>query len=243
MNNTAFVKEQFDSLYPPGIENHYWNLSRNRIIFDTLKNHALLNKKILEIGCGRGIVVDYLLDQDIDIIGCDLAPVPVDEKLKSVVFPGIDASQLPDNIKNRTEVILLLDIIEHIELPVDFLNTIITVFTNTQYYLITVPACQELWSNYDEYNGHYTRYDLKMIKSLTHKTGLHIVRLHYLYHSLYLPAWLILKLFSKRKTHLKEPRGLGKLIHKIIANFFYFDNKLLPGKIKGTTLLIILEKK
>ena len=55
-----FENDDFDLAYPPGIEYHYWNLARNHIIEHQLNAITSSGIRILEIGCGKGIVVDYL---------------------------------------------------------------------------------------------------------------------------------------------------------------------------------------
>ena len=61
VTNSSFSDFQFESIYPDNIEMHYWNSTRNRIIRDILLNNNCLDKNILEVGCGKAIVVDYLI--------------------------------------------------------------------------------------------------------------------------------------------------------------------------------------
>jgi hypothetical protein len=63
MTETAFGAEQMSEPYPPGMEEHFWPFSRNRIILREI--HAAQAKngrlaRILEIGCGPGIVLKDL---------------------------------------------------------------------------------------------------------------------------------------------------------------------------------------
>lgn len=242
MNNTAFNQEQFDSIYPPGIENHYWNHCRNRIILDVLKKHSLLNSRILEIGCGRGIVVDYLNSKKIQIEGCELAPVPVEDKLKSIVHTGINAVDMPNDKRKIIDAILLLDVIEHIENPEAFLKEILDAFPNAHDLIISVPACPELWSNYDEYNGHFRRYNREMLNTLALQLHLTAIECRYLFHALYIPAKALLKLKKQRNVFLKAPGDLSVLLHRILSCLFFFESKIIPGKCKGTSLLLHLQK-
>ena len=242
MYNTAFNREQFDSIYPPGIENHYWNHCRNRIIYDVLKKHSLLKSSILEIGCGRGIVVDYLNSKKVTIEGCELAPVPIDKRLKGIVHTGTNAIGLPEVKRKKIEVILLLDVIEHIENPDAFLKEIIVAFQNAKHLIITVPACRELWSNYDEFNGHFRRYNKKMLSEHAENLTWNVKKCRYLYHALYLPARMLVKMKKQRNVILKAPHGFSLFIHKIISLLFFSEYKIIPGGIKGTSLLLYLYK-
>lgn len=241
METTAFNNEQFDSIYPPGIENHYWNHCRNRIIYDVLKNHSLDKKNILEIGCGKGIVVEYLVKKKLRAEGCELAPVTVNHHLKDIIFTGTDALHLPENKRNHIDVILLLDVIEHIEKPETFLQQIVSAFPNATHFLVTVPACPELWSNYDEFNGHFRRYDPKMLKGLAKTLNMKIQWMQYLFHLLYLPAFLLKLTGKKRNTNLTAPKGVNLFFHRILSVCFFFEYKFLFGNIKGTSLLTLLK--
>ncbi|MFH0901544.1 MAG: hypothetical protein V2A73_13030, partial [Pseudomonadota bacterium] len=56
---TAFRDDQYEAAYPAGIERHYWHQYRNALIRCKL-GAPTADRCILEIGCGRGHVVDYL---------------------------------------------------------------------------------------------------------------------------------------------------------------------------------------
>ena len=238
---TEFNKEQFDAIYPQGIENHYWTFARNKILCSLLKKERA-NNHILEVGCGRGIVVDYLLKQGLKIRGVELAEVPIDEHLKSHVKSGVDVFDLNDNECEDIKVIMLLDVIEHIEFPDKFIALLKNKFPNLKSFIITVPACNELFSNYDTFNGHFRRYDQKML--LNEFNGMPYVKykMNYFFHALYLPAKLLLNTKGKRSEEILAPTGFfKKLIHNMMALFFYIEFFLIPSKWKGTSLLLKID--
>ena len=68
-NKTTFSQEHFERAYPTGIENHYWTNARGRIVFHEIEKNCLSTYKILEIGCGRGVVLDCLRAKGIDCHG------------------------------------------------------------------------------------------------------------------------------------------------------------------------------
>ena len=98
MAGTAFVSEQFDEAYPPGIEHHFWTLARNRIVLREIRTAAARKgtlRRILEIGCGCGVVLKYLRDHGIDCDGVEAAPTPLPGELASFVRSGTDCFQIP----------------------------------------------------------------------------------------------------------------------------------------------------
>ena len=235
---TEFSNNQFDSAYPDGIEHHWWFFARNRILARTINSFAGPKSCLLEVGCGRGIVVESLRDAGLDCSGVELAknvrPAYTAEKHVRV---GMDAVELSDTERQRYDTILLLDVIEHIPEPVPFLRNLVDAFPNLSRIVITVPARQELWSNYDEFYGHHRRYTLEMLETLSGELCWDLNRKSYFFHSVYLPAWLMAKLKKNRETHLKSPQGLNRLLHRLISYAMIFDYYLFPRHLSGTSVI------
>lgn len=242
MNKTEFNEEQFLSIYPEGIENHYWTLARNKIIKRELDKHGLRDKKILEIGSGKGIVVDFLRKDGFDCYGVDLSPVEVLPGLDKFIVAGTDFAYLDKDLRDSVEVVMLLDVIEHIEDPKLFLSRVGDNFVKADKLIMTVPARKELWSNYDVFNGHHKRYDLKSFTSVSESLGWGVVSMGYLFHLLYLPATILIKFFGKRDTRILAPKGLSIFLHKILANIMFLDYLLIPRSFLGTSLISVCKR-
>ena len=133
--------------------------------------------------------------------------------------------------------ILLLDVIEHLPDARRFLRLITDAFPNLQHAVITVPARQELWSNYDEYFGHHRRYTRESLLAETSDVGWQMQRISYFFHSLYVPAWLVTRLSGQRATEVIPPRGLAKLAHRIVAGGMLIDFHALPSRLPGSSLI------
>ncbi|MBB28958.1 MAG: methyltransferase [Gemmatimonadetes bacterium] len=147
--HNAFNADQYRSGYPDGIELNYWNSGRNHIIARKLNSFPKTPGRILDIGCGRGIVVSHLRKLGLDCWGCDLAQtVPIDNSVGNRLFVARDAFELEDEWRATVDTILLLDVIEHIREPEEFLARILEHFNNLRHMFITLPARQELWSNH-----------------------------------------------------------------------------------------------
>ncbi len=182
--NTVFSEKQFRNIYPDNIQNHFWYHARNSIILRFLKKCKLDSEEILEVGGGRGIVTQFLHNNNLKIKGVELADVSPVKDIEAYFFTGTNALSLSESIRNSISVILLLDVIEHIKAPQAFLEQLINAFPNIRDIVITVPARQELWTNFDEFNGHFMRYNINDLKCL--KAGTFIFRKgHYFNHLLY----------------------------------------------------------
>jgi len=243
MQKTEFNLEQFNLAYPDGIENQYWHIARSNIIFKNLKQRTNIKEcRILEVGCGKGIVVQALRKKGLDCYGVELAEVPIIESVSSYIQAGVDANSLDLDFRNSIDVLMLLDVIEHIENPSTFLNTLKSYYPNVSYFIITVPASKELWSNYDEFYGHYRRYELPMVEEQAKNIQAKVSTAYYFFKFLYLPARITLGLGKKRSTKLNGPKStISKLIHKLIANISFLLDATLPKSWKGTSIIMVLK--
>jgi|WetSurSiteA1Bulk_404760.scaffolds.fasta_scaffold00883_6 SAM-dependent methyltransferase len=240
MTGSAFTGEQFDAIYPDGIGGHYWNHARNRIIVRFLRKYKRSKDRILEIGCGRGVVVEYLRAAGINCVGVELGDVKPFPGVRDFVFAGKDAFALPAELRQNIDTILLMDVIEHLENPRAFLDEIRKSFVKARHILVTVPARQELWTNYDDYNGHFRRYNLRMIHDLC-ADDLRLTKSGYFNHMLYPVFWIFARLVKKRATVIRAPKGRTVILHRILSFILQSDFALIPAHMPGTSLIALFE--
>lgn len=192
---------------------------------------------MLEIGCGKGVVVEYLRGRGMDCFGVEVAPTAPLASVAPHITTGTDFASLDDTFRRSIDTVLLFDVIEHVSDDVAFMTSVRLAFPNLKRIIATVPARMELWSNYDEYNGHFRRYSMKTLEQLSDK--LHVSSRHfsYFFHSLYLPARLSLFWSRRRSTHIVAPHGRRIRLHAWLAKFFVLDFLLLPEQIPGTSIV------
>lgn len=236
---SSFSDEQFDKLYPPGVERHYWSRCRNRVIARELRRSGAQGP-ILEVGCGKGIVVRYLRDDGFDITGIELAPVAPLTDMVAHVRTGIDVMDLEPAIADRVRTVLLLDVIEHLEDPKGFLEAIRRKMPALTHVLVTVPARQELFSNFDRFNGHYRRYDPDMVRAHVDPQRKLNFRASYVFHGLYPAARILLARKGEREVGFNVPQGfLANTVHALLGLFFYIEYLILPSRWKGTSVIAV----
>jgi hypothetical protein len=239
MVDTKFFENQINSAYPDDIEHHWWHLARNKIvkreITRLVKNDA--HGPILEIGCGRGIVVKSLRDSGIVCSGVDIANTKPIAGIGDYVKLGTNATSLPAGERDQYKTLLLLDVIEHIPEPVRFLEQISEAFVNLQYVIITVPGRPELWSNYDVFYNHFRRYTISMIRDLANQLNWEINRVSYFFLSVYLPAILLKKLGVERSIKMTPPKQSFFALHSVISWCLYLEYCVLPMIIPGTSVI------
>lgn len=241
---TKYSQALFSDNYPPGVENHYWSRARNWVLHRTLRTaerKGIRNPSagIIEIGCGPGVVVDYLFQRGFPIRGVELGtPQPI-QRVSERITTGISAQELPENERRAVDTIMLLDVIEHIEDDREFLRTIRSAFSNCRCIIVTVPARPEAWSEWDEYYGHFRRYSPEtLLKTLSAIGGCVYVR--YFFRSLYLVARLISASGRARSVQMSSPHNL--LLHRTVAAFLKAETLLTPlFPIPGLSLVAICD--
>jgi len=229
-------------------QRHPWELARFEILLDFINNALPASedmKTIGDIGCGDCYFARELIHQrnDLVVIAVDTAydAVTIKEKMQEINHPRFHLFQnISDAEKylrgQRIEMILLLDVIEHIKNEKPFLQEILSgslIDKETQV-LITVPAYQTLFTRHDLFLKHFRRYSKNSLEKLLRDAGLLPLRSGYFFMTL-LPVRLLRKLGEKLGFHSK-PKGIGQWsnserLTKFFKNFLLLDYKF--SKILG----------
>lgn len=241
---------------------HPWEFARFEVLKHFLKS-KLINKEnptIVDIGCGDSFVVESIskIYPKAKLIAVDTAFTPeiIEYYKQKLNNPNISFYYNIDEVSAtvKADCILLMDVIEHIEDDVSFMQLVLTKpFTTTQTkWFITVPAFQSLFCSHDTFLGHYRRYDNKMLVDHTSKTGLKTNTVGYFFFSLLIPRYLQVKKEASDKnnhstTGLVEWNGSTfktKFIETILITDFKITAflKMLGIKIPGLSNYIICEK-
>ena len=238
--STEFYNDEYSQAYPDGIEKNYWNLARKKTILSVVRKFNLDN--LLDVGCGRGIVTGYLFSNKINVTGVELGMTTPIENTGVKIMYNTDATTLPEETRSKFKTISLFDVIEHIEKPVEFIQLLSDKFRNVESLIITVPARQELWTNFDDYYGHFRRYTLESLQSELKQSGFRIKSCGYFFHSLYYMIRVSNMINKKRELKFDPPKGLSLIIHKFFGSLLFLESKLLPGKMLGSSVICVAEK-
>jgi SAM-dependent methyltransferase len=241
-DGSGFTASEYASAYADGMEHSFWNRARNRVIERRVRRAlAVAAGRVLDVGCGRGIVVDHLRRSGIDCVGAEISQAP---PLNADVAPylrlGCDIADLPADLTREVRVALLLDVLEHLPEPNAFLHRCRRTLPGLRALVITLPARQELWSNYDEHYGHFQRHRLEDLPGLL--AGLPVRRLEtsYFFHGLYLPLRILTWMGRKRSPEFRPPgRGLAGALHRAIGGVFSLEDRLVPRRLPGTSLIAL----
>ena len=222
-----------------GWELPLFDLSKNfrKYQFDLIKEFVSGN--VAEIGPGNGIILKLYLDH------CDkLDLFEPDKNLYSKLNDKFSNSKkitvINDELNtssNIYDVILYLDVLEHIE---DYEKEILKAHNALKkggYLLINVPAFQFLYSDFDKDIGHFRRYSKKDITNLCSNYNLEINKLKY-YDSIgFFLSFLSKMTRSNYKKNFEKKIKIwdslipfSRILDKIFISYF------------GKSLLIVIKK-
>jgi len=225
------------------INRHPWELSRVECLIKEVKKYHN-GKNILDIGCGDSYFDYRLMEEITDINKFYGIDIYAKDEIKDGKYIIINDYK---KLKNKKfDTILMFDVLEHIKDDADFLkNTVIPLLNDDGKIIMTVPAYQSLFSKHDEELKHYRRYNIKMIRNASNKSGLKIINYHYFYASLVFVR-IITKLLNKdNKVNEwnKDDRNIMTRFMRGVLNLDYSICKKMNKLSFGLSLFIVLEKK
>ena len=145
--------------------NWWWYKAKNNLLNHILRKEGFnKHNKILEIGPGLGNNLKLLSQFGIiDILEVENEFI---NSLKSNYSETIDKFYKNiEEINSEYDLIIMLDILEHIKESEDFMNKVKKIIKKNGKIVVGVPAYQSLWSSHDEALKHYRRYTWKTLKN------------------------------------------------------------------------------
>ncbi len=144
-------------------DKHFWFRTRNRIIAALIHQIAFPPQsdcQILEVGCGTGNVLRILENgfPQGTVVGMDLFAEGLQyaRRRTSCDLVQGDARKLP--FCRQFDVIGLFDLLEHLPNDKQILHDLHCILKPHGILILTVPAHQSLWSDFDEMSHHRRRY-------------------------------------------------------------------------------------
>ncbi|HSX38556.1 MAG TPA: methyltransferase domain-containing protein [Chlamydiales bacterium] len=178
---------------------HFWNRARTTLICDRLKFYSP-GKRILDVGCGTGRLVEEFDRQGFTAVGIDPQPKGFARRRSTLRFMQAKAEQLPFP-DHSFDAVILADVLEHLEEEKP-LTEAFRVLVSGGILLLTVPAFPWVWSKVDVRAGHLRRYrtqDLRSIATRLQGTCLHLE----FYQCLLFPLFLLSRWVEVRRE--KKP--------------------------------------
>lgn len=204
---------------------HWWYKTRRKLIKMLLQKYSDKNqpKKILDIGCGAGALLDELKNSN-ECFGIDKSSLAIEfcqkRKLKNLKIGSIEKLPYPNE---KFDVVLALDVLEHIKNDAKAISEIKRITKKDGLIIIFVPAFSALWSETDIISNHHRRYLLGEISQKIKKQGLTILKKSYFNTFLFVPIFLVrllTKIFKiKNNVEIKMNNSfLNKIFYIIFSS-------------------------
>ncbi len=177
----------------------------NTILHQYFKNRV----NVLDVGCATGEITDYLTDINYTGIDIDKSNI-LEMKKRNLKVIEVDLSKEIPKISKKFNVILMLDILEHLQNPATVIENSKNLLEKEGILLISLPNDYNFfnkirfllnkninWDPFDPY-GHLHIFPIKTGEMFLEQTGIKIVQSFFLESTK--PAFLgkhILKLLSK----------------------------------------------
>lgn len=240
-------------------QTHWWFTARRQIIRALVGAIAPASHEslIIDIGSGTGGIV-AALSADYACIGVDRDSTAVaiaQGRHAATKFLNREAPQGVQSELHHAKVVLLLDVLEHIEDDFLFLSGVLAAVQPGTFVLITAPADGDLWSKHDISFGHFRRYDRSRLMATWAGLPASCHMCSYFNSRLYAPIKWIRRINNRLgRTAGKEgtdfaqpPRLINWLLHTIFAGeASVLAGALASGRVsaydRGVSLAAVLRR-
>lgn len=183
------------------VAQHPWWLARADLVLALLeKLNICPPASVLEAGCGWGINLEALEAVGYQVTGLDVSRKMLDHLNRpDRRLVEADLTQgLPDPLPTY-DCVLALDVIEHIDDDCHALQQLGRLLKPTGCLIVSVPALPELFSEFDEVQGHRRRYTAELLRSCLERAGLLVKD------TVWWGQWMVVPLQARRSTKRGRP--------------------------------------
>jgi len=209
-------------------------------------------QRCVDLGAGSGLLGTYLRQRQPEVSYNYSEKSQFLADLLAVGFPS-SCIKVQTETFSRSDLLTLLDVLEHIENDEDFLKDLASRCQVGTPLIITVPAGPKAYSEWDQILGHFRRYKMSELRDLVDDAGFRIVAAKHLFPELLPLLWArvglrYLKTGRREVTDARGPSSDGDfprliswldqslyVLSRAIASFSSF----LP---MGSSLLIVAER-
>jgi SAM-dependent methyltransferase len=210
-------------------ETHWWFVARRAILIKYLR-HRIGGKglTLLDVGCGTGAVLAEA-SSHFTAYGMDSSELAIGLCRKRGLTNLYVGTLKEYPASRKFDVILLLDVIEHIDDDLDVLQQALARLHESGHVLITVPAYQWLWSSHDVVNHHKRRYTRTRLKTVVSSAGFHVNHLTY-FNTLLFPLALLWRVFARltNKQQTDDFAIPSHPINAVLTAIFRLEQYVLP---------------
>jgi SAM-dependent methyltransferase len=220
------MEADYAAAYSMLYNHHWWWRAREAFVMDALATlHLPPGSPILDIGCGDGLMFDRLAEiGDVEGVEADGASVSANGRWADRIrVETFDESFDPGR---RYALVLLLDVLEHLDNPVGCLRRGIDLLDRDGTLVITVPSFRALWTSHDDLNHHVMRYTRRELEEQVSSAGGRVEVSRYFF------QWMfVAKLVERAREALfgptAGPPGIPpRLVNESLRRFSRFEQRV-----------------
>ena len=206
------------------------------------KFKSSLKGSIIDLGTGKGVIVNEYLDISNDLTLVDFNPEIVrylKEEYSTTKVHNLDlcSEQWSSELEKKFDCIVSLDLLEHMSDEHKFFENINKVLKSNGVFIVKVPAQSALYSEMDKASGHYRRYDPEDFHKLAKKHSLAISQIK----SFNKFGALLYKFKNSQKKNFSSTMPIWQIkLANIIIPIFSLIDYILPSK--GLSYIVTFRK-
>jgi 2-polyprenyl-3-methyl-5-hydroxy-6-metoxy-1,4-benzoquinol methylase len=191
----------------------------------------------VEVGAGKGGLVPYYKK-----IPKKITLLEPEKKLFKILKKRFPSKKIKiknytiDKLKSHYDTIIYYDVLEHIKKDLSEVSMASKKLKKNGYLIISVPAYQSFYSDFDKSVGHYKRYNKQDFISIEKKKKLKIEKLVY-YDSVGFLFLVLNKVLSLKQTNLKNKIFMWNLLIPVSKLIDYLTFNMF-----GKSLLCVFKK-
>jgi len=224
---------------------YWWHVNKRQLVLKYLAGQDLSAGRVLEVGCGGGLLSSLLTRTGVNVVASDIL---VDALLfarakgvaKCVTF---DVSQPWPFNRHSFQIVIMLDVLEHIKNDVACLHEAQRVLRPGGLAVLTVPAHQFLFSSWDKVLGHHRRYSKSRLRRTFRAAGFQPMVISYQNALSFLPALVLRgkdRLLGCQRERAEFP-DVPKIVNRCLKWWGHLECALIPGALlMGLSLFAVL---
>jgi SAM-dependent methyltransferase len=220
---------------------HFW-IRRRFAVMKRLADSTFRNaKRAAEIGCGNGLLQRDIEDcYGIPVAGFELNEIALQKNVCRISpLYCYNIHQRNPEFHSHFDLLLLFDVLEHIEDEDAFLQSVKFHLAEAGTLLINVPAHRFFFSDYDRAAGHMRRYSIEQLAKVAERNGFKARAFTYWGLPL-VPLLLLRKAMSMQRSNGKSGfDARGSTMNSLLG--LLARAELLPQRFLGTSVMAVLE--
>ncbi|WP_417389971.1 class I SAM-dependent methyltransferase [Gimesia sp.] len=230
-------------------ENYWWHVAKRKLVTEILTNEFPAPGSVIEGGIGSARNLLEFSRMGYEVTGFDLMQDSVDYgRSRGLNNLAVHELSQPWPVAPASaRAVVLLDVMEHMQDPVQLLKNAAEVLADDGGIIITVPAYPSLFSDWDRKLGHYCRYTKKHFRQNAKEAGLKVKWLTH-WNSFTLPAAILSRGADRvlKRENDETPRftRLPRFLNRCLLSCAGVERKLIhvTGVPWGLSLVGVLVK-